>query len=409
MLDTVSFRSLLSETGILRDAFRIINKPDDLGFFFCGAVMPPEIEAALAESGQRLSACGTSLDPHKAMGAALGEALERFAFASWEPASRDSALRDYTDDWASLPFQFPGEWTREKCLEELQEQSPYWCYSPDHGSRSDGFSMPVGLISCVDGGRWQPTTSGMAAGQDWDQAASKAMFEIVERSTVMTAWHASIHGVAVDPRLVLPTDWQSVLDRFRGSLELRLFVSDIHLPVVVASLLLGVPAVGETRLALGSACRCTIEEASRAAVAEAALGFHSLGGSRTASPSVDEPSNFAEHMLRYQNSASDVVLDWLVPSDSEGHLASNDRFGADGIAGLINRAGYTVTLIDMTPNSVRRYGLRVARAVVPGLIPMLVGRSMPLGGKFGDAASRFAVGRRVGGEPEWRDDPHPFP
>jgi len=412
-LSPTTFESILRDHGVITEAMQLRNAPDDLPLFFFGARLAGHIDRGLAESGQRLAAAAAAFRSEDARMAALGEAIERAVFVRW-PYASDATLVSAAiqDSWIEFPLQLPfdqpdGEWFDGYA----ERHTTTVCAVPSRVSQGDSLPVPAGLLSCSNGADFKVTTNGMACGPDFEWASLRSLFEVVERTVLMTAWHRDIRPVALDPASALSADWSAIVPELGHRLRLGLLMADIALPVAVAGITCKA-SDGSIRVALGSACRSRVSEAADAAMREAALSLHALNEraslGRQDTPPI-ETWSLVDHHERYAGDKASIVLDWLGGDANLG----NEPFPEVGstladVERCLHAAGYRVLYFDMTPRFLKEYPSRIVRAVVPHTVPLLVGNGRP----SMDARSRtqaFQVGIQVSNGNEWRNTPHPFP
>jgi thiazole/oxazole-forming peptide maturase SagD family component len=412
-LSPTTFESILRDHGVITEAMQLRNAPDDLPLFFFGARLAGHIDRGLAESGQRLAAAAAAFRSEDARMAALGEAIERAVFVRWPYASDATVVSAaIQDSWLEFPLQLPSDQTDEEWFDAFAgRHTTTVCAVPSRVSQGDALPVPLGLLSCSNGDDFKVTTNGMACGPDLEWACQRAVFEVVERTAVMTAWHRDIRPVALDPASTLSADWSATVPELGHRLRLGLLMADIALPVAVAGITCKA-SDGSIRVVLGSACRSHVTEAADAAMREAALSLHALNEraslGRQDTPPI-ETWSLVDHHERYAGEKASIILDWL---DSGAKLGKESlpEVGVtlSDVEHCLHAAGYRVLYFDMTPRFLKEYPSRIVRAVVPYTVPLLVGNGRPQK----DTRSRtqaFQVGIQVSDGKKWRNTPHPFP
>lgn len=234
-----------SRTGVIRDL--IFPAPEAAAPELpvtCAAVLSSYTEGAYV-SRKLENTSGKGLNHVEAMIAAVGEAIERYSAARCRPADLRRATRDelredvldprqlglYEDaQYASPGFPFarfdsgrPMAWTRG-CW--LDTGLPVWvpallAYRNLRVRREENFC--------------QVTSNGLAAGADFDDAAMRALLELVERDAFMVTWLARRPGrrLLVDDTLDAGT--REVLRQLRergADAEVFLLDAGVRIPVV---------------------------------------------------------------------------------------------------------------------------------------------------------------------------------
>jgi len=406
---------------IIEDLFQIRRRPDDLCFFVYGATLPESLSVRLAEHESRLPACGASLDRYGAMAAAVAECIERYAFVTWRPeASRQVVRREdeMPGEFAELPFLITSDESPEQYTKKVWRDPNILLCMPDGVSQGPPLPVPVGLVSAAVGAPWAQTTTGMACGTSLNEARCHALLEAVERDTLALAWVWGLRGAELDEGECLSSPIRERLWRLnarRMALCLRLFVSDLGIPVVLAALVRGTLCAPEG-VTLGAAASLDIHAAADRAVTEAALAWLSVtdrlrGGYDSCVQSGATPINFAQHAELYSHPAmAEYVCRWLreasepAPSFKAGLCPS-----LDDLLQKLHDHERRALFFDMTPQSVADVGLHVTRAIVPGLVPLPVGECRPNHLARFNNPPRFQVGRCAHSAPIQDERPHPFP
>ncbi|MEZ0166688.1 YcaO-like family protein [Kineococcus sp. LSe6-4] len=269
-------------------------------------------------------------------------------------------------------------------------------------------------------------SSGCASGASLAEAALHGVLELLERDAFLRAFFGSAGAVELRPDAATPAPVQHLLRRmeFLG-FRVRFFeVPTGFGPVVVVAVATDLGGGGGACVGAGAAFDTT--SAARAALAEVASDAPTIATRRTARRAELEAMaedhslvrRLADHADLYCLPRMVAELDrldggtrtsWRVAVD-----ADRDRLGWDvtslDLAGNLDRLvgrfaeqGMAVAVVDQTTRLQERLGVRTARAVVPGLLPI----------DFGAGRQRcFGMARstEVGGPAREADSvPHPFP
>ncbi len=336
---------------------------------------------------------GSGMSREQAIGAAVGEAVERYS-ASYVSSTRlvhatATELGGRAVDPASFglfadaqyacpafPFERFTADTRIPWIDgvDLETGEPAW--------------IPAELVylsdlDSPDGVRiGYATSSGLACGVSFDEALERALLELLERDAFMIAWWR---------RLSLPRldwsrhEWMEAVDRRyfapTGLVYMALDLSWVHDLPIVAGVVRGAPGSGAA-LGVGAAANSSIEQAWWRALAEAFASRSACRKLRLLEPErryADDGSDvvgFDDHIRFYGDDDRAQIASSLWSSAETrrpAHAAAlpddpNERRGV--ILERIRRAGSRAFAIDVTAPDVASGGLHVVRAVAPGLCPL---------------------------------------
>ncbi len=247
----------------------------------------------------------------------------------------------------------------------------------------------------------QVTTSGLALGRDPDDAAMRAVLELVERDAAMMTWLCRLPGVRLapdckDPAVNAIIRWLEPLGVTMSFYRLEV---GIPIPTVLAtSFGDGVRWPG---LCVGSAAHPSLREAFRAAALEMVATGRSLvrGQGQEFGRDVIRSDQFIDHAWYYFDPARAGSASFL----SEGTpapCAARPDIAVENVrelATLLATTGARVAVVDLTPPDLALSGLRIVRAFSDGLLPIHCG----LGFERLEAP-------RLAGRGSLNPDPHPF-
>ncbi len=254
------------------------------------------------------------------------------------------------------------------------------------------------------------TSSGVASALSPHCALAAALLELVERDAFMLAWFRREPKPAVDPRAFGQADLDTLIERCEGAgvaLHLRDLTTELGIPVYLAIAEAregGIPALG-----IGAAARLSPGAAARKAALEAAHTWNWAYLKLDLHGPIDRPTSFADY--RFGDFGDHVFLyahDWMKPhasfllADPEHARPRSEPSPApagDELAEIVRRieaAGFEVIAVDLTASEPAALGYCVARAIVPGLVPLHLG-----------VGSEYLAPPRVPARPNL--DPHPFP
>ena len=363
--------------------------------------------AAIGEAVERYSACYV---PHESLveasAAELGAtALSPDSFALFHAAQYDLPGFPFTPFTAEMRLR----WTRGT---DLATGVPVW--------------VPADLVYLSDAGGAGPriahaTSNGLACAETAEAAIERGLLELLERDAFMLTW---------SNRLSLPRlDWSD--DPRLAALDARFFaptaldyaaldLSAFHsLPTVLG--VVRAPGSGGA-LGVGAAAATSIERAWWKALSEA---FASRAASRRLAQVrpdrilAADGSNivsFEDHIQFYGTDENAARAGFLTASGSLRSTAdvASVPGGSGLVAALVSRiarAGSKAVAVDVTAPDVREAGLNVVKTVAPGLCALDVAhRARFLGGpRLRDASKRATLTDRVFDLDDLNPDPHPFP
>ena len=393
-----------------------------------GIVLPPEqVEPTLAdvdgltnvgvpansENPWAGATGGIGWDPESAEGAAVGEALERYAAAAFPlPERRRSELR-LQDRLDADGFSLYSEEQRS-CADFPHEA----LYQADVAytnmfSLSDNHEtwVPAALVrlNMSDGG--VATSTGLAAGTTPYVALLRAVQELVERDALAVTW---LHGIA-GRCVALPSEHAGVVADLGGE-AMAVDATPSYSRHPVALVAGHLPVRGIPRVALGAACRETWAEAFDKAFLEwvqgiSFAGFHlELERSRTPKRA-SELKTFEDHALYY----TDHWEEWTHVPLLRGERTEppDERPARGAFASLteltdgLEDEGIRVFYRELTTADLAEVGVCAVRALSPDLVPLACDEEWRfLGGTVTDVGRRYpwAVGTELS-----FPNPHPHP
>jgi ribosomal protein S12 methylthiotransferase accessory factor len=259
------------------------------------------------------------------------------------------------------------------------------------------------------------TSNGVAAHSGRGQALHNAVLELVERDAFMIHWLHRISPPRFDCGRLTGRD-AAMVERIEAQgyrVVLADITTDLNIPVVLA---LAIHERGERpALLVGAGASLDTATALRHAVRElysAATGIRSDWQLRQPL-SPDEVVELEDHSRAYEHPdwlphASFLWAGPVATHHSAGFPGSSCSF--DSLVEQLASSGHDVIGVDITTPEVARCGVRVVRAIVPGLQPLAFGTRVRLGGRrLYDAPPRIGVTRPGGTEADLNPVPHCFP
>jgi thiazole/oxazole-forming peptide maturase SagD family component len=249
------------------------------------------------------------------------------------------------------------------------------------------------------------SSSGLAAGAGIDDAADRALRELVERDAFLWTWVHRLARERIDPAS-LPAESRDLVAEIE---QLGFGVKVVNLTLETQPVVLAV-AHREDRLHVACSCREDAGLAAAKALNEIALVL-SLHATRAAPDLRPEDVRTPEdHMWLHQRAEFAAQAAFLLGSDEVIDL-DEVVFAPGRPAEALEQIGEPV-LVDLT--SPRTAPFHVVRALVPGLVPMSFGWDRePLGLPRLAEPKVTADGRRLGEHLDLPNSgpilPHPFP
>jgi len=379
---------------------------------------------------------GASTDRHIAIAKAMGEAVERYCSAIYDPrefrfasypeltgrAVPPAQLSMYRSDqfswpefpWQPFPIDTPVHWTRGISLRTGED---IWIpaaavYVPFHyqGATKSAFVL-------------QPISTGMACGTTFEEAALSGLCEVVERDAFTITWQARLSRPLLD-HATLP---DSALDRIArfAAVGIAVKLMDITTDLGVPSIMSIAVSDAETSpaVAVAAATDPSPERALRKSLEELAHTRKYAKQLMMYTPPVEvRPGHAAvkdqrDHLRFYcpQSSIRFAEFAWsseeLTPYSKLPDLSRT--VAAAEIQAIVQNlaaADLEPVAVELTTSDIAALGLRVVRVVVPGAHPLYMGHvNRALG-----VRRLYEVPQRLGyrglslGE-EDNPSPHPFP
>jgi ribosomal protein S12 methylthiotransferase accessory factor len=417
--------------GVVRQTVTTMHAPDETPLPNCASELAPTLrtlEAPTVEFGS-----GAHPNPAQARAGAIGEALERYS-AAFVPEGRVHVATARELGAAAVPP------SRFGLFHPCQYADPGFPFTPFTADTPtpfvEGMSLADGSAALIPAELvylrppavgTRPiafaTSSGLACGPSFMEAALAGLLELVERDAVMVAW---------SNRLSLPLlTWDG--DREVEWLDRRFFaVTGLRYSVIDASALLDVPvALGvlhgppasRAALAVGAGCAARMPDAWLKALSEAFGVYRWLGLQREVEPRrplprEEEVRTFDDHMLFYATHERAQRAAFLDGSDLRTTLAAarpltgiTPREQIDAVLERLERHGVSAYAVDVTSPDVESLGLRVVRVVAPELCALDVAQFARFLGcrRLYTAAFDAGLARAVLEPADLNDDPHPFP
>ena len=359
---------------------------------------------------------GKGLDEISAHISAIGEAIERysaarFRMADFKYASLGELSGDYVDPEKLVLYS------------KKQYGTPNFPFSPwrakqkIHWARGEwlGTQKPVWVPALVSYFNFsapheeqfsQVSSNGLAAGQDNEDAAVRATYELIERDAMMLTWYAQ-----------LPCQRLSMDSQYRGKMrllidditargiQLELYLLDvgIHVPTVVC---LGIgDGITTPAVSVALATHGDIQVAMRKALLEQGHVMpylcHLMSSGHKVPREVHEVQSLEDHAAYYFSTDKIPAFDFMRQPASmaidPGQWPHPMVAGSDDLRQRLQAAGVDVAIVDVTSPDVARSPFRVARAVGVHMQPIHFGEQFKR--VDNPRLRRLLKGRPVNGNP----------
>lgn len=339
-------------------------------------------------------AAGVAADWDRAFMKALGEALERYAAATYRTAEFEQGPPDAVDG-AVRPDAFVRPDGRDR--EPTDER---WIEA-EHLSTGEVVRLPAEFVVFPPPiEQYRPAiTTGLGLGNSGSGALLSGLYEVIERDAAMLAWYSTFEplGLEVDHGRYETLEARVRSERLTATA--LLLTADVDVPVVAACL----HRDGDwPRFAAGMAANLDAGAAAAAALEEAVQNFLELRGMGP-EEAAEEPGAIG-HYADFPPTAREFVSpETTVPVSSVGPDAPPDgRSELDTLIGRVETRGLDAYATRLTTRDLETLGFEAVRVVLPAAQPLFTGEAY-----FGDRAE--TVPRELGFEPRLDREHHPFP
>jgi len=380
------------------------------------AVVSTYTEGALRHAHDAMIGSGKGLTKVDALIGAAGEAIERYSASRYRAAdllqSPAKAMTDefvdprrlclYSDEQYAEP-DFP-------CVRFDENQSIHWTRGWWFGTKEPVWvpALPAyfNFEACHHEFFCHVSSNGLAAGADVDDAAMRALFELIERDAFMLTWLCQLPSrrIMLDDSLE-PGIAEVVRQMKQRGAEIELYLldgTDVDMPVVMC-LALGEGALPAVSVALS--CHLDPRVAVRKSILEQAhVGpylMRQVAELKVPATPADVQT-LDDHAAYYFTPERLPIFDFIRNTDRSiryADLPQVDDVSVAACAALLEKAGVQVAVVDVTSPDLLDSPFRVARAIGLDVQPI----------HFGERFRRLANPRLMkhsGGRPL---NPHPHP
>jgi ribosomal protein S12 methylthiotransferase accessory factor len=362
---------------------------------------------------------GAGYNKDDALTSTIGESIERY---SWLMPSRrliklskEEELSVHFCPIEDAGFVFKNELGEKQILETISRIEIPWMNAT---VLPESKEILVPALDIYRGSRpkeiedWLVLTSnGFAAGHSIEEASLHAIFELIERDATMQFWYHKQESI---PRFKMSTNTNNVSQVLAKAKNLNLKVeifnitTDLKIPAVAVFI------HNKEKLACGSASDLNTFKAVKKALLEASSMWNSLEGLIKYKKTINKneksegfPSikGFDDHVHLYTHKWAKKGYEFLT-SDNYETVLVDEKFNnkqiepkkqLENLIHLSKKKGYKVIIADITPDDIKELGFYVVKAIIPGLVPLLVGKYTKT------FSSRFPEVKIIN---KW---PHPFP
>lgn len=400
-------RTLDPDYGIIRYIKELPLLPEEPDIFITIAefqdpfVVSPNGEDRKFKMGR--DAAGASLDRISSIWSAIGEGIERFAGAVYDP---DSIIWKASKDLQPHDFVHPNDFI---LFSKEQYDNPKIIYTAHNPNTSIGWTIATRLsdhkkvyfpaslafFAYAHKDRSEYLTdsysTGLACGPTKEWAACSGLYEAIERDAYSLHWAAKQPPKKIDVTQAMncadPALKKLLIDIKRKDIKLYLcdITNDIGVPTIMA--IAKVP--NKPGIALGASSNLCVKTALKKAVIEC---FHTFNWCLVAHPNTDdkkikkeEITTFLDHVRYYMEhedqeqfadffwkmTEQSTILDGLSSTSPLSTLDHSEQL--EILVSKLEKLGHPSYLIDITPDDIASLGLYVTKAVVPSFQPMWCG------------------------------------
>lgn len=379
---------------------------------------------------------GASTDRGIAMAKAVGEAIERYCSAIFDP--QDFALTSYDD--APFLCVAPDRFALYSVEQYQQAEFPYvpflnstpvrWTPAVD-AMTGKTFHVPAAMVyvpyAYTDQDGEPPITqrisTGLACHSTPAEAAETAICEVIERDAITIAWQAMLGmpQIRINSLSESNRDLVARFERTGSSVTLLNLTLDHAIPTIL-SVFQGSTS-DSPALVCAAASHLDPEHAVRKSLEELAHTRRMAQQLKSSSPPFlpslhyENVSTQDDHVHLYCNDTNTPLARFLLGSPKQVDFAEIENLATGhpqtNLGMLIEKIraiNHQVLLKTITTPDVVELGLSVVRAIIPGFHPLFLGhRVRALGGsRLWEVPQRLGYGgvyREQGANPA----PHPFP
>ncbi|HEX5726107.1 MAG TPA: YcaO-like family protein [Longimicrobiaceae bacterium] len=425
-------------TGIVSNTFELPIEPTDprIFCFVAESTNVARYRTGLVKSSKW--GCGVGLTRPWALGAAIGESVERYCAAVYDHTALPFCSYNQLEEEATPPELF-ALYSPRQYEEYASRELGHGFYAPftrdtvtswvRGQSLTDGRQKLVPAPFVYLPYRYRPgeayivdsISSGCACSRNRDDATLKALFEVLERDQIIIAWHnrITLPRVRFDGDDALGELFRERFDSPGLRFEMVNATLDLPIPTFVAFVI-----HEPTGVLVGSATRLNPYDGAVKALLEASQGIVGWKRELFEGPPErfkDDHSDvidFNQHSKVYMLPGMRKHLEFLwgdnepIPVGDIPNLATGDptRDLRTCVEALAER-GLEVIAVELTSDDVREAGLHVMRVVIPQIQVMNARHDSPLlgGRRLYEVPVRLGLRDEPLREEELNTFLHPYP
>lgn len=376
---------------------------------------------------------GVSIHRSQAMAKAIGEAIERYCSAIYDPL--EMPLFSY--DTAPFPSTDPSEFALYR-KEQFNSDNFYfvpfdrstqvrWTSAYDLLSYEETY-IPASMIyvpyhyeiSTGEGPIVQPISTGLACHSNVFKATISAICEVIERDAFMITWLAMLSRskIIIESLSDANTDLVNRFTKANYSITIFDITTDIGVPTILSVAKSNSPELPP--LAFAASTALNPEEAVRKSLEELEHTRYYCQNILEEMPPIIPDVNYRNivdqksHLNFWSNHANSGFANFIF--ESEKYIDINDLENLEtGIPKTdlkillhkVKSIGHKTLLRDVTTSDVLDLGFRVIRAVIPGFHPLFVGHNTRALGGY----RLWNIPQKLGykGIKYGEDNPYPHP
>src|SRR3989338_65321 len=335
---------------------------------------------------------GVANDKNTALLIAVAEALERQSAYIWNPSVIVNGNYDVLVDSHNLVW--PDLFSEKQKAEDEKmnvSKNSIVGWAPAVGIHNNKkYLLPAQMVYVLYGNEslkepifTDSSTSGVAAGASYEHAACQALGELIERDALMGFWLNKIPPPVINPDTIEAKNIRqkiSALKKHKLELYILDITSDIKIPTFCAVLR---DPTGVVPVSMSAVVDFDKNRALEKLILEISKFAHYREDENPDSKRRGNISNFSdiftmsERRQVWSEEKMFQEIDFFLQGEPRDFADIDDRTDIvtykqklEEIKKLLKKKGLDGSLTDVTSKEAKEVGLRVVRAVVPGLIPI---------------------------------------
>jgi len=410
------------KVGLIKRVVTNTIPPDEPNVFFVGSEMGNTNRYTKLWFTNKVSS-SVKLTKDEATIAAIGETVERYCaclndesemiFGNYEELHSTYPLINPKDVhlFSDRQYQTPGfpfhrftkdlkiHWMKAKTIGDEK------CYIPSQFVYMNFFNKPLFTYN---------TSNGLACGKSYEEAAYRAICELIERDAIMGVWY---NGLSM-PLIEYNNNIKEFVKKiFRNGIQTRFEINvidittEFNVPTYLSILMKDGILAG-----VGASTNLNAFEAIKKAILEAIHGrLWSYTRSMKIFKDFASVKTFENHMLYYMNEKGIEKLQFLWAGGMKKFQDKNRRKEykelLDELKDILRTNNIRLYLIDITTSDIVDGGLKVVRAYSPDFIPINADYKYRFLGilRIYEFPVKLGVSNILTKEEDLNPLPHPFP